>query len=532
MTEYNALNQAISDAYDETPYTSNPFANTAPGHLRAVAHLFGLETAPLDGARVLELGCAAGGNLLPFAVAHPRAQVIGVDLSPDQVTAGQELANKLGVTNLDLRAMSITDIGASFGQFDYIVCHGVFSWVPPFVREAILRVCRENLAPDGIACISYNTYPGWKASDVVRDALQLNSFGAATAADRLKKAKDMLGLLEHGLAPSNPMRDALQQAVRTLRTYPDHYLLHEYLEEVNAPCYFLEFIATIQQAGLAYLCDAQPEGSFATNYGQATAALHASLSSGVSREMREQYLDFAVGRQFRQSLLVQANRAAQILERPEAAHFQSMNFSTQLINDTKRDDAEPLARHFLGPSNTGLTTQDPSLISLIEGLQEAWPTAIPYAKARELVTQNSSNTDADPDHQTLLHLISLFNVGALRYRRESVGYGNSSLKPCLIPGARALLQAAMEKPLQVGHYNLWHQLVTISSAPAARFVALLLDGSLTQAEVRTRLRDALTSGRVPHPDGLVLKGARNVDPVAQDLLNRIIQALRIGGVLL
>lgn len=532
MTEHDVLNRAISDAYDETPYTSNAFAQTAPGHLRAIARLFGLESAPLPDARVLELGCAAGGNLLPFAVAFPEAEVIGVDLSPEQIAAGKAVAEKLGLKNLDLRALSITDIDADFGKFDYIICHGVFSWVPPFVREAILRVCKENLAPEGIAYISYNIYPGWKASDVVRDALQLNSFGAQSADEKLKKAKDMLNLLEYGLAPSNPMREALQQAARALRAQSDHYLLHEYLEEVNSPCYFLEFIANIQQAGLAYLSDAQPEGSFASNYGQATAALHAALSADAGREMREQYLDFAVGRPFRQSLLVHAERNTQVLERPEAGHFAEMHFSAQLLPDTTRDGANEGTRHYRSPSNTGLATQDASLIALIEGFQQAWPASMPFARACELVGTETSVTGPELEHTTLLHLVALFNIGALRYRREPVGYGNASPKPRLIPGARELLDAAAEKPLQVGHYNLWHQLVNVSTAPAARFVAALLDGTLTQAEVRTRLRDALTSGRIAHPDGIPLKGARNADPVAQELLNRILLALRTGGMLL
>lgn len=532
MTQPDLLNQAISDAYDETPYTSNALSQTAPGHLRAVAHLYGLDSAPLARARVLELGCAAGGNLIPFAVAHPDAEVIGIDLSPEQINAGRELVERLGVRNLDLRALSITNIDDSLGKFDYIICHGVFSWVPPVVREAILRVCRDNLAPEGIAFISYNTYPGWKASDILRDAMQLNSFSATSPAEKLKKAKEMLGLLEHGLSPNNLMREAIRQAAHTLSQQPDHYLFHEYLEMINSPCYFLEFVASIQQAGLAYVSDVQPEGSFASNYGDATAQALAAMSADADRIMREQYLDFAVGRQFRQSLLVHADRADQIRERPEAGHFASMHVSAQLQPETERDRHNPGFRHFRTPANTGLATQDPALIALIEALLEQWPAPIPFEQALAIAATKSTQTGAALEHATLLHLITLMNCGALRYRREPVGYGNDSAKPRLIPGARELIIAAGEKTLQVGHYNLWHQWVNLSADPATRYVATLLDGTLTQAEVRTQLRDALTSGRLAHPDGLALKGARNVDPVAQELLVRILGAMRIGGILL
>ncbi|MCZ8393725.1 methyltransferase regulatory domain-containing protein [Achromobacter xylosoxidans] len=532
MTEPDLLNQAISDAYDETPYTSNALSQTAPGHLRAVAHLYGLDSAPLARARVLELGCAAGGNLIPFAIAHPDAEVIGIDLSPEQINAGREVAERLGLRNLDLRALSITDIDDSLGKFDYIICHGVFSWVPPVVREAILRVCRDNLAPEGLAFISYNVYPGWKTSDILRDAMQLNSFSAATPAEKLKKAKEMLGLLQHGLSPNNLMREAISKAAQALSQQPDHYLFHEYLEMINSPCYFLEFVASIQQAGLAYVSDVQPEGSFPSNYGEATATAVAAMSGDADRVMREQYLDFAVGRPFRQSVLVHAERADQILERPEASQFSSMLISTQLQPQTERDRAHPSHRHFRTPANTGLATQDPSLIALIEVLLQQWPAPIPFDQAVEIVGSKSELAGEALQHATMLHLITLLNCGALRYRRETVAYGNDSAKPRLIPGARELIIAASEKTLQVGHYNLWHQVVNLSADPATRYVATLLDGSLSQTEVRTQLRDALTSGRISHPDGLALKGARNVDPVAQELLVRILAAMRSGGLLL
>ena len=155
---------------------------------------------------------------MPFALAHPDAEVIGVDLSPQQIAHGRELVAKIGLKNLDLRAMSLTDIDASFGKFDYIICHGVFSWVPPEVRDAILRICRENLSAEGVAYISYNTYPGWKTSDVVRDAMQLNSFAATTQIEKLQRAKEMLGLLQQGLWDGNPMKWALANAARACQT--------------------------------------------------------------------------------------------------------------------------------------------------------------------------------------------------------------------------------------------------------------------------------------------------------------------------
>ncbi len=533
MTEPDLLTQVLSDAYDETPYKSDPLHLTAPGHLRAVAHLYGLAAPALENARVLELGCAAGGNLLPFAAAHPNATVVGIDLAPLQITAGQQIVEKLGIRNLDLRALSITDIDASFGQFDYIICHGVFSWVPPEVRDAILRVCRENLAPEGIAYISYNTYPGWKASDVVRDAMMLNSFAATTPKERLARAKEMLGLLEHGLSASNPLRDALQQAARNASKQTDYYLLHEHLASVNSPCYFLEFVAAIQQAGLTYITDADPRSTFPATFGENVAAHLQALSVDTGREMREQYLDFAMGRQFRMSLITHGERAEQLLERPEANRFGQMRFAAQLTVDPTPPQSPTNERRYRSPLGSGVAMQDPSLVAITDAMREVWPGSISFAALVDIAKAKSPDTDTNALEERLFaHMATLMSIGSLLYRLEPVGSDTPATKPTLIPGVSRLLSGDDRVSSFVGVYNLWHQVVARSTDPVVAFLANRLDGTRSLQQLRTDLRDALVSGQLTLLSGDSMKGARNLDPVAQELLMNTLSNLRKGGLLL
>src|SRR5262249_40891875 len=160
-----------SNSYDAVPYNSYPFPRTHPGHLAAVASLFGMKPAPIGRCRVLELGCAGGVNLIPMALTLPASRFIGVDLSARQIADGQKLAAELALDNLHLRHLNILDVDQSLGQFDYIVCHGVYSWAPGPVRDKILEVCARNLAPQGVAFVSYNTYPGWHMNGMIRDML-------------------------------------------------------------------------------------------------------------------------------------------------------------------------------------------------------------------------------------------------------------------------------------------------------------------------------------------------------------------------
>jgi len=533
MNQTDDIVQALSDAYDETPYESYAFPLTAPGHLRAVAALYGLSAPAVENARVLELGCAAGGNLLPFAAAHPGARATGVDLSTQQIESGQAVIQAMGLKNIDLRAMSITDIDKDFGQFDYIVVHGVFSWVPPVVREAILRVCRENLVPDGIAYVSYNTYPGWKASDVVRDAMILNSHGAQTPQERLVRAKDMLSMLENGLSNNNPLRSALQHASRQLRRHSDYYLVHEYLEAVNSPCYFLEFAAAAQQAGLAYLTDAEPQSCMASNYGDNVAMLQNALSADAPREMREQYLDFAVGRQFRKSLLIHEERAPQILETPEVNVFEKMHFGARLTPANPPAGAPSKERHYRTTRGRGIASSEPTFVAVAEALRQAWPHALAFAELLEAARSKSKKTTTQDELtvSVLTHLVVILNAGALEYRYEELGYAPDAAKPQWIPGLSVLHKLASNTALPLGTYNLWHQHVQLPSDGVSKFVIRHIDGQTSIADLRTKLRDALASGEVVHPSGKSLKRVRNLDSVAQTLLAEAMSRLRSQGFL-
>src|SRR5262245_39050357 len=148
-------------SYDEVPYASHPFAQTHPDRLATIATLFGMRPQAVEQCRVLELGCAAGGNLIPMAVTYPESHFVGVDLSGREIAEGQRAIETLRLKNIQLAQRDIRDLGDELGRFDYVICHGVYSWVSADVRDKILDLCARLLAPQGVAYVSYNTYPGW-----------------------------------------------------------------------------------------------------------------------------------------------------------------------------------------------------------------------------------------------------------------------------------------------------------------------------------------------------------------------------------
>ena len=123
------------NTYDLVPYESNPFPQTHPDRLAVIATLLGMRPANPAKCRVLEIGCASGGNLIPLALVYPESTFVGIDLSQVQVAEGQETVRALGLTNVDLKTMNILDFPADAGKFDFILCHGVYSWIPPPVSR-------------------------------------------------------------------------------------------------------------------------------------------------------------------------------------------------------------------------------------------------------------------------------------------------------------------------------------------------------------------------------------------------------------
>src|SRR5262249_29794315 len=160
---------------DEVPYESHPFAQTHPDRLCAVATILGTRPPPVGRGRVLEIGCASGGNLIPMAVALPEGKFVGVDLSGVEVSQGQKVIQTLKLPNIELRQQNILDVAPEDGRFDYIICHGIFSWVTRPVQDKILQICRQNLVPNGVAYVSYNTYPGWHMRGMIRDMMVYHS---------------------------------------------------------------------------------------------------------------------------------------------------------------------------------------------------------------------------------------------------------------------------------------------------------------------------------------------------------------------
>lgn len=471
-------------AYDRVPYRSEPLPQSHPDRAATIARLLGVSAPPPESARILELGCASGGNLLPMAEQLPGATLLGIDASRNQIEAGQKLRRRAGLENVELRHQDISTFESS-EPFDYIIAHGVYSWVPPEIQESLLRVISETLAPNGIAYVSYNTYPGWCLQEMVREMMLFASRRVEEPREKLVQAKEYLDLLVKGRPEQDPLRELLAAELDALEQEDLRYLMHEHFEEHNQPVYFYQFMEQATRHGLGFLGEVEFGQTDRQNLPETIREELVDFSDDLIRA--EQHIDFRVNNTFRQTLLCRS----QI--RPDR-RFESIDWSQLLIATDATVDTIPLDPNSSRPvhfrrQDSVLRTNEPLVKAAFLLLADEWPSAMPFDDLVRGAWSRLGSTGSS--EQASLRLADLlrraFGAGLVDLRTSSP---RLSRVPSDYPTASSLARAQAEDGLSVT--NLLHRVVNLDRVKLTTLVAC--DGELAKDEIVRDVSDQLLSG--------------------------------------
>ena len=470
------MTAALRTSYDEFPYQSVPLRQTHPDHLATVASLFGFDAADVGRARVLEIGCGSGGNLIPLAASYPDSTFVGIDLSAVQIAHGAAEIEALGLRNVRLHAIDVMAFDAAQGAFDYIIAHGIYSWVPAPVQDRILALCASLLAANGIAFVSYNTLPGWRMLSTVREAMLYHTRDVEDSRARVAKARATLDFL----AEAVPDRDSaygrlLRLAAEHIRQKPDYYVLHEYLEETNEAVYFEQFVERVVARGLRYLGDSDIRTMLPIGLPPKTDATLNRIAPGLVR--REQFLDFLKSRSFRQSLLIRAGAA---LDRKlSAARVMALRVAAPVQRgEVPLDLASDRAETFRFADGRSVEASSRIVKSALTILAAQWPLAIPFDQLhQEAVAALGGGAGAQAERDLLAAEILRMHLGGVaELHRAAPPFALAAG-----PRPEAGVIARRDAPRGAASANLRHEPIVLRDDE--RVLLPLLDGTRTREEI-------------------------------------------------
>ena len=302
--------------YKELGYKSYPFPFTTPAYLEAYGILVGLKPPTAKTARVLELGATYGGNIISQAAHNPEAIFVGIELSQDQVEKGNKIIGDAKLDNVSLVQGDILNFDESMGTFDYIIAHGFYSWISNEMKDKLLDIISNHLADNGIAYVSYNTYPGWHTMEEVRQLMLFANRGhdESTHKEKVLRGKTVGSLVGAQILNYDNLKERNSKflsALRSVMQKDDYYVGHDHLEPHNDPCYLYQFNDHLKANNLAYVGDADLTLSMVRTYDESIADKLEQLAPN-SQADQEQYLDFMLDTTFRKSIICKASAAKDI----------------------------------------------------------------------------------------------------------------------------------------------------------------------------------------------------------------------------
>ena len=469
------------DVYDRVAYPGYAYPNTHPDRLAAMGLLHGLDPAPVESCRVLEIGCNEGANLVPMAYAIPGGEFVGFDLAGLPIARGQRRIAELGLTNIRLFQADLMqgDLLSGEPEFDYIIAHGVYAWVGEAVRDRLLALCRERLAPNGIAFVSYAALPGGHVRNLVREILLDGVAGTGQAhgdpahgdpVQDVSRGLELLRFIVESRDEGDPLRALLEQEEKQLTRKGAQVVYHDELSREYRPVSFSSFMGHAGRHGLQYLSEAVLPPPNDPCFQPRTAEAAKALGEG-DPIAEEQALDFVRMRMYRETLLCHAGRAVSGALQIEAS-------DRLLLASQAESSSDGDLRVFSLPEGVEIKSRDRATAALMELLIEAWPRPVGFAELGEALEAKGLVLDAE-------FLMVVLRLAVTRMVELHAWAAPVSGRIASRPRASAV--SRQEAEVQARTTTLLHRSLSLDDALVRRFL-LLLDGTRDRAELLQALR--------------------------------------------
>jgi len=463
-----------------------------------------MRPAPVERCRVLELGCGDGGNLIPMALGLPESRFLGLDLAGEPIDRGRATIDALGLRNVELRQEDLrafaTGVDVEAEPYDFIVAHGVYSWVPEEAREALLSICRRRLTPQGVAYVSYNAYPGCHVRDMVRQMLLYHASGTDDSRVAIARAQGLAQMLADVL-PEMEEVAFLRNELREVTARTPAVLFHDDLAPENRPFHLYELMERADAHGLQYLAEADFHEMTAHGFPPRLIEILDSIEQERGLVAREQYLDFLKVRRFRQTLLCHADI---VLKRAQAAErIDQLLIASPVSPTTDRPDLQPGAvEEFRGPRGSLIQIDLPLAKAALLELGAAWPRRLPFRELRSRADGRLASLglplagESEDQVRALAEiLLEAYGAGVVQLHTFMPPV---ALEPGERPAASPLVRLQLERGEGSFVSTLLHTSLRIDD-PFGRYALSLLDGTRDRPALLRELRRRVRQHRGTTP---------------------------------
>ena len=484
------MTDPASPLHDRIHYPGGAWEHSHPDRIAANARMYGLSPAPVERCRVLELGCGAGGNIVPMACGLPGARFLGIDVAARPIEIGRGLATALGLANIELRRCDILDLPADLGEFDYIIAHGVYSWVPAPARDALMSAIARHLAPDGIAYLNFNALPGGHfrnlARDLMRFRLAVFDDPAAHGEDAVRFVRQVAGAQPEG----SPYRRILEDELGRIERNPPGVLFHDDLVPAHQAFHFRAVVEHAARHGLRYLCEARPADVHAGRYPEPIQA--ALRRFGGGRIAREQCLDFLVCQMYRCSLF--CREAATLAPVGDFDAMRGLRVASPVRPAVASVDlTDGIAATFLALDGAGLRLDDSTAKAALVLLAERWPASVGVEPLLRDARRHAGRSGRPTPFERREFAGFLSTNHAMGFVDLHTWEPPMATSPGVRPLASALARIEIERGTRVT--SLRHRQVEIDD-PVAAATLVRLDGTRDIASLRDDLSRISPTGSV------------------------------------
>jgi SAM-dependent methyltransferase len=500
-------------AYDTVEYPSQALPQAHPGHLHAVARMFGVAAAPAERCRYLEVGCGDGTHSIAAALALPGATFIGIDLSASAVEKGNRVIAELGLPNVSLYATDLTTWEPPPGGFDYVVAHGLYAWVPRSVRDGLLVLLKRTLRPGGVGYVSYNTYPGCYIRRMVWEIMRHHTREITDPMTKIREARELLKFLAAGQPAKREDITAMyaKELDSLLNDHDPRVLYHDDLGAFSEPLYFHEFAAHAKQHGLRFVAEAEPNSMEVRAFPPAVAGVLKGLGERDPLT-KEQYLDFLRLRRFRQTLLAADGESPRIAPDPRVIPSLAVSGKPKPEGDTV-DLAPGAAVTFTAERGAMAKTDLPIAKAALLELAIRWPGRLAFS---DLLRLAAARLDREPTDDDVTSLSDFF---AAVWMAELIALHGDLPKYVTTISERPVASPLARIQLRSGPFasTLLHATMRFEDEPSRRMVQLL-DGTRTLEQLAGEMRAAFPPDQRPDPATLRAGLDRNLERLARGAL--------------